>query len=136
MTQTSAIDLVTAYYRAFNARDWAGMLDRLHEDVRHGVNEGGVRGGRASFKEFLAHMDHCYEEQLSDIVVMANADGSRAAAEFIVSGVYKVTDPGLPEAHGQTYRLPAGAFFEIDGDRISRVTTYYNLKKWIAQVSG
>ena len=58
-----------------------------------------------------------------------------AAAEFIVSGTYKQTDAGLPEARGQTYRLPAGAFFEVAGGKIRRVTTYYNLKDWIAQVS-
>ena len=67
---------------------------------------------------------------------MTNESGLRAAAEFVVHGAYLATDEGLPEANGQTYVLPAGSFFEIDDGLISRVTLYYNLKDWIAQVSG
>lgn len=36
---------------------------------------------------------------------------------------------------GQTYSLPAGAFFDVREDRIARVTTYYNLQELIRQVS-
>ena len=45
------------------------------------------------------------------------------------------TDAGLPDANGQNYRLPAGSFFTLEGGLISRVTTYYNLADWVAQVS-
>lgn len=128
-------DLIKAYYAAFNAKDWAGMAACVAEDINHFVNEGDKRGGRSAFAEFIAHMDDCYDETLTDIVVMPSADGSRAAAEFIVNGVYKKTDAGLPEARGQTYRLPAGAFFDVKDGAITRVTTYYNLKEWIRQVS-
>ena len=80
-------------------------------------------------------MSRCYKEELTDMVIFSSDDGTRAAAEFIVNGTYLVTDEGLPEAKGQTYRLPGGSFFELKDDRISRVTTYYNLADWIAQVS-
>ena len=40
---------------------------------------------------------------------------------------YKVGDEGLPAAHGQTYVLPGGAFFDVRDGRIARVTNYYNL---------
>ena len=43
---------------------------------------------------------------------------------------------GLPPANGQRYSLSAGIFFEIDDGLISRVTTYYNLADWIAQVEA
>jgi len=133
---SATTDLIARYYAAFNAKDWEGMLACLTDDVRHDVNEGGERGGKARFGEFLAHMDHCYDEQLTNIVVMSDAGGARGAAEFIVNGTYKATDDGLPAARGQTYVLPAGAFFEIAGGKIARVTTYYNLKNWIAQVEA
>ena len=61
---------------------------------------------------------------------------TRAAAEFIVTGTYKQTDEGFPSAMGQTYRLPGGSFFELRGGRIARVTTYYNLKDWLAQIGA
>ena len=40
-----------------------------------------------------------------------------------------------PDAAGQTYVLPAGAFLAIDDGRISRLTMYYNLADWTAQVA-
>jgi steroid delta-isomerase-like uncharacterized protein len=132
---TATADLIHRYYAAFNAKDWTGMAACVSEDLNHFVNEGDKRGGRKAFAEFIAHMDDCYDELLTDIVVMPSADGTRAAAEFIVNGTYKKTDPGLPEARGQTYRLPAGAFFDVKDGEIRRVTTYYNLKEWIRQVS-
>lgn len=128
--------LIAAYYDAFNAGRTDDMLALLHEDVEHHVNEGKIRRGRALFAEFNAHMTESYRENLTDMVIMANEAGDRAAAEFVVNGTYLKTDPGLPEARGQTYRLPAGAFFTIRDSRIARVTTYYNLADWMAQVGA
>jgi steroid delta-isomerase-like uncharacterized protein len=135
MTRAEAIALVSRYYAAFNAGNPAGMLDCVAEDVEHRVNEGGIRHGRAKFAEFCAHMGVSYREELRDLVIFANDDGTRAAAEFVVHGTYLKTDPGLPEAQGQTYILPAGGFFALREGKIARVTTFYNLKDWIDQVN-
>ncbi|MEL6482351.1 MAG: ketosteroid isomerase-related protein [Pseudomonadota bacterium] len=134
MTDTEA--LIRRYYDAFNAGDTEGMIDCLADDIRHDVNEGQPRIGTEAFRAFCAHMTRCYRENLSEIAVMTDASGTRAAAEFIVSGTYLATDEGLPEATEQTYRLPAGTFFEVADGRIARVTTYYNLREWIRQVSA
>ncbi|MEK0085070.1 nuclear transport factor 2 family protein [Benzoatithermus flavus] len=131
-----SIETINAYYAAFNRGDREGMLALLTDDVVHDINQGGREIGKEAFRRFLAHMDRCYREELTDIVVMASPDGRRAAAEFIVNGTYLSTDEGLPPANGQTYRLPAGTFFELRDGKIARVTTYYNLKDWIAQVGG
>ena len=136
MTNAIARATVTAYYAAFNAADAAGMLACVSDDVEHRVNEAGIRLGRAKFAEFCAHMGVSCREELRAIEVFVNADGSRAAGEFVVHGQYLQTDPGLPEAKGQRYVLPAGAFFDLKGGKISRVTTFYNLNDWIAQVSA
>ena len=126
---------VEAYFAAFNAGDTEGMLACLADDVAHHVNEGQVRRGKALFAEFCEHMNHCYQEELTDMVVFEAEGGTRAAAEYIVNGTYLATGSGLPEANGQSYRLPAGSFFSLEGDKISRVVTYYNLADWVAQVS-
>ncbi len=129
-------DIVARYFAAFNAGDAEGMLALVSDDVEHHVNQGEVRRGRAVFAEFCAHMGVSYREELRDLVIFANDDGTRAAAEFTVHGEYLQTDPGLPEARGQRYVLPAGSFFALRDGRITRVTTYYNLQDWIAQVSA
>lgn len=128
--------LINAYFAAFNAADTAGMEGLVTDDVAHHVNQGGVRTGRAAFAEFNAHMTTCYKERLSDIVVMVSDDGTRASAEFVVHGEYLSTDEGLPPATGQTYTLPAGSFFDIRDGQIARITTYYNLQDWLAQVGA
>ncbi|WBL33764.1 nuclear transport factor 2 family protein [Sinirhodobacter sp. HNIBRBA609] len=135
MPRATALATISAYYDAFNAGDTAGMEALLTEDFEHHVNEGQIRHGIESFRAFNAHMTRCYREHLSDIVVMANDAGTRAAAEFVVNGVYLQSDDGLPEAKGQKYILPAGAFFTLRDGRIQRVTTFYNLADWIRQVS-
>ena len=131
MTET-----IARYFAAFNAGDTAGMIDCLADNVAHHVNEGNIRKGKEKFAEFCAHMERCYKEELSDMVIFSAQSGTRAAAEFIVNGTYLATDDGLPEATGQTYRLPAGSFFDLKDDKITRVTTYYNLADWMAQVSS
>ncbi|MGI3170711.1 ketosteroid isomerase-related protein [Pseudooceanicola sp. C21-150M6] len=128
-------DIIKTYFDAFNAGDIPAMLDCLTDDIAHHVNEGKIRTGKALFTEFCAHMERCYKETLTDMVIFHDASGTRAAAEFIVNGTYLATDAGLPEARGQTYRLPAGSFFTLKNGKIARVTTYYNLADWTAQVS-
>lgn len=128
--------LISAYYAAFNRQDWDGMLALLTDDIAHDVNQGPRESGKDAFREFLARMDRCYSEQVCELVVMTNADGNRAAAEFVIEGTYKVTDGDFLEATGQRYTLPVGAFFDIRAGKISRVTNYYNLNDWLAQVGG
>lgn len=129
-------DVIDAYYSAFNAADTDAMMALLTDDVVHDVNQGERRIGKDAFAEFSAHMTRCYREQLTNITIMTETSGTRAAAEFVVNGTYVATDEGLPEANMQTYRLPAGAFFELRDGKISRVTTYYNLQEWTSQVLG
>ncbi len=132
--EMSATDTIRSYFDAFNAKDTEAMLACLDAEVAHHVNEGQVRSGKIKFAEFCAHMTHCYDETLTDMVIFEAEDGTRAAAEYIVNGTYLATDAGLPEAHGQTYRLPAGSFFTLKNGKITRVVTYYNLADWIRQV--
>ncbi len=136
MDRTDTLTLLARYYAAFNAGDWQGMLDCLADDVVHDINQSGSQHGKAAFAAFLAHMERCYSERLEQIVLMASEDGSNAAAEFIVHGQYLATDEGLPAASGQRYVLPAGAFFAVAEGRITRITVYYNLADWTAQVAA
>lgn len=134
MNQTTKT-LIETYYAAFNSGDMDTFLSLLTDDVVHDINQGAREIGKDAFRAFMDRMNRNYKEQLVDMVIMTNEDGTRAAAEFVVLGEYLVTDDGLPEAKGQKYRLPAGAFFEIRGGKVARITNYYNLEDWIRQVS-
>lgn len=129
------MSIVQRYFDAFNSGDVDAMINCLDDQVAHHVNEGNIRTGKEAFRAFCTHMNRCYDENVTDMVVFVNSDETRAAAEYIVNGVYMATDDGLPEARQQSYKLPAGSFFDIADGKISRVTTYYNLADWVAQVS-
>ncbi len=132
----TSLEIVKQYYACFNNKDWAGMLALLHPEVRHEPNQGEPRIGIELFTEFLQHMDESYEETLTEMVFFDEPTGERVAVEFIVNGIYKKGEEGLPEAHNQTYILPAAAFLGLKDGKISRVTTYYNLPLWIQLVSA
>ena len=129
-------DLIHRYYTSFNAGDMETFFALLTGDVIHDINQGERETGIPAFRAFMTRMNRNYREQLVDIEIMTNLDGSRAAAEFVVLGEYLATDDGLPEARGQHYRLPAGAFFELRDNKVARISNYYNLQDWLRQVGA
>jgi steroid delta-isomerase-like uncharacterized protein len=132
--------LVRAYYAAFNAGDVEAFLELLAEDIVHGINQGAEEIGKPAFRRFLEHMNRCYRERITELVVLTEPGGAWAAAEFVVSGSYIATDPGVPagtpHAAGQAYVLPAGAFFTLREGKIARISNHYNLGDWVRQVGG
>lgn len=128
-------EIIAAYYSAFNRKDVESFLSLLSESVVHDINQGKRESGKDAFRDFMGVMEAHYDEKAVELVIMASDDGKRAAAEFVIEGVYKKTQPGLPPAKGQKYRLPVGAFFELSGGKIQRVSNHYNLQDWIKQVS-
>lgn len=132
----ATVQLLTDYYAAFNRGDMAAFLALLTDDIIHDINQGDREVGKDAFAQFMARMNAHYKEEIVNISITTNETGDRAAAEFTVLGEYLSTDEGLPEARGQKYNLPAGAFFTIREGQVARVTNYYNLQDWIAQVSG
>lgn len=132
--------VVCAYYAAFNAHDTKAFLTLLTEDVVHDISQGAREVGRDAFRHFMAHMDRFYRERVEDLVVLVDATGTRAAAEFTIHGTYIATDAGVPEttppADGQSYMLPAGAFFTLRNGHVARISNHYNLDAWVRQVGG
>ncbi|MCW1884043.1 nuclear transport factor 2 family protein [Luteolibacter flavescens] len=126
--------LIETYYAAFNSGDREALLELLADDVVHEVNEGEAETGKDAFRAFLGRMDRSYRETVEELEIFTGPE-NRAAAEFYIRGEYLATDAGLPEAKGQTYHLRVGAFFEARLGKITRVTNYYNLRDWLAQVS-
>ncbi|HEX4894797.1 MAG TPA: ketosteroid isomerase-related protein [Solimonas sp.] len=136
MNPAATAELIRRYYASFNDRDWNTFFGLLDEDVVHDLNQGARETGKAAFRAFIDRMNASYSEQIVDISISTTTDGRRAAAEYVVLGTYLKTDTDLPEARGQTYRLPGGAFFEVRDGLVTRVTNYYNLQDWLKQVGG
>lgn len=126
-------ELIISYFDAFNRHDADVLLSLLHENVIHEINEGPTEVGLDKFRAFKAHMDACYREQITEMVVMV--EGDRGCCDFICRGQYLKTDAGLPEATGQSYSIPGCAIFTCVNGKIAKIASYYNLKNWIAAIS-
>lgn len=129
-------DLINQYYTYFNQGNMDNFLELLDEDVVHDINQGESQAGKKAFEIFMDRMNACYKETVKNLVIMTSEDGKHAAARFNIEGVYKTTDAGLPQATGQQYVLPCGAFFEVNAGKIIRVSNYYNLNDWLKQVEN
>lgn len=128
--------LIRKYYEAFNAGDMTAFLGFLHEQVAHDINQGDRQIGRTEFAAFMKRMNRCYKEQIVELIIMIDDDGTHACAEFVVLGEYLATDQGLPPAKNQKYQLPGAALFDIKDGKITRVTNYYNLQEWLRQIGA
>jgi steroid delta-isomerase-like uncharacterized protein len=126
--------LIQTYIDGFNSDDLDAMLSVLSDGLIHETNEGETRVGIEQFRQFKQYMAEHYDERLQDVVIMES--GSRGGCEFVVNGVYKKTDGDLPAANGQPYAIRAAFFVDTDGGKITRITSYYNLKKWVEAVSA
>jgi len=132
---TTTRSLLESYYQAINAQDMEQFLALLADDVTHDVSQGEREVGKSAFARYMKRKMSRFREHIFNIEIMTNEDGSRAATEYTVLGVYLDTEEGFPAANGQTYRLPGGAFFEIVDGKISRVSGHYNLRNWLMQIS-
>ncbi len=136
MSEAETGALVKRLVAAFNAGDHEAMLAGVSEDVVHDASGGGREIGRNKFRWFLAQRARHCREEIGDLVVMTGEAGGRAAAEFTLRGTYLSTLEGLPEAGGQRYSLPAGAFFEIEGGLVSRITCCLDRAEWARQIAA
>lgn len=127
--------LILRYCAAYNRRDIDGMLDCVSDDIIHDINQGTRETGKEAFGNCLRRTQRSYREEWSDIVVMCIDDGTRAAAEFTIHGVYQAAAAGLPPAQGQRYTLSAGVFFAVHQGKIARMTPYYNAHERMAQIA-
>jgi len=126
--------LIEAYFSALNARDWNRAAMLLREDVIHDVDEGGREIGRRAYRDFLQRAAQTCREEVGDLEIMISRSGRRAAAEFIVRGVYLATAAAGRDGATRRYELPLGAFFEIEDGLISRITTYCNTAAWLSRI--
>lgn len=127
-------DLLQRYFQALNDRDIRACLALVSDELTLEPNQGFAEHGRDAFAGYLERQLHCYRETIESLVIMAEPQGRHAACEYHVSGEYLATDDGLPEACGQRYEMRVGAFLEIRGGLISRISLHFNLPNWLAQV--
>ena len=138
MPQTRMRALVNTFFAAFNAGDTSKLSQLVTEDIVIEVNQDGPRSGREAFLAVASLLRLTYNERVCSLRVMVSEDGQRAAAEYTVS-----SQQGTPPFatvrrafEGAGYQLRAGSFLEFRGERICRITTYYNQPDRVLESDG
>ncbi len=126
--QAAALALLQRYFDALNAGDFDALGELLAPHLIHDTQSECRELARAAFVDELRQAQHLCREHHYDLELMCNADGSRAAAEYTVLGVYLDADVGeaAESGAGQIYRLSGGTFFELERGRICRITQHSN----------
>jgi steroid delta-isomerase-like uncharacterized protein len=126
--------LLGEYFAALYIRDIDGLLDCVSEDVVLDINQGERVIGSAALRAYFFEQFYHFRESASDVRTLISESGYFASAEYAVSGTYLVTIDEWPAANNQAYQLRVGCFFEIDDERISRISPHYNLNKFKQQL--
>lgn len=116
MSRQRAVETLKRLFVALNAGERDAALACLTGDVAFDTFEGTREIGRERVRWVLAERGRFFRETMRDLVLMADESGRRAAAEFTLRGLYQGQAPGLPEATGQAFSVPGGAFFDIEDD--------------------
>jgi steroid delta-isomerase-like uncharacterized protein len=130
-----SLEIIKKYYDAFNHKDINAILALCTEDVINDPNQGDSQAGKDKLKAFLETAWAHFDETVSDLVLMANADQSKIASEYLVRGIYYQTKPGLFPSTNQKYEIYPVTVFTVKNGKIARMTRYYNTKKWLDMVN-
>lgn len=127
-------ELVLGFYAACNRGDAAAILAMVTDDIVHEINQGSREQGKEALERYINNANGSLRQSVRDVVVMSTQQGRRAAAEYVVDGRYLKTIAKRPAAHGQSYHLSGGTFFEIEDGKIARISNHFNLADWQRQV--
>lgn len=128
-------DIVRAYYAAYNEKNTDQLSALMMADVVYEPNQGKKMTGSDKYKEYVADTFKTVEEKCNDLVVYSSSRSKKIVAKTNVSGKYIKDVEGYPKAHGQSYKIQVLEVFEIVDSKIKSLSTYYNEKDWVAQIS-
>ena len=120
MSRTATIALIKRFFDAINSADAEAAANCLHEDAVRDTGGGAREFGRQAFREFLVYRQAETGEQIGDAMIMANDDGTRAAAEFTRRG--RRRDASGIAGGGESYSVSGGMFFAVEDGSIVRIT--------------
>ncbi len=113
MSDTESIN--HAVIEALNARDFAALAAKVHEDVSiSGIGEG-MDNGRDALRDRLARHFEAFDESYGDALVMSDALGHNVAIRLTAHG---------KSAAGATYSKEKILLLELEEGSITRIAFF------------
>jgi len=132
MVEMKFLSLMGLVLLGWSANSMAGMSP---QDVVYEPNQGKKMTGSDKYKEYVTDTFKTVEEKCNDLVVYSSSRSKKIVAKTNVAGKYIKDVEGYPKAHGQPYKIQVLEVFEIVDSKIKSLSTYYNEKDWVAQIS-
>jgi steroid delta-isomerase-like uncharacterized protein len=104
--------------------------DCVYEDATMGV----VNRGRDELRGFARGIFEAFPDFAIDLTSRFVA-GGYAGMEWAMAGTHRGDLPGLP-ATGQRFSLRGATVVELRGDRIKRLTDYWDMATFLKQVGA
>jgi len=122
------------YLAAWNTHDVEKLLSFFTDDAVYDCTPmGKASRGRKELKDFFSSTFTNFHDFKIEMKSAFNA-GERGAGEWVMSGTFANSNiPGMP-ATGKSFSVPGVGITEYSGDKISRVTNYWNLAAFLQQV--
>ena len=132
MGSSSAEGLVEDWASVWSSHDVAKVLsiftdDCVYEDVTMGV----VNHGKTELATFARDIFGAFPDFTLQLTSQFAA-GSWAGAEWTMSATHKGDLPGLP-ATGKRFSIRGATVFELQGEKIRRVSDYWNMVTFLKQ---
>jgi steroid delta-isomerase-like uncharacterized protein len=126
--------MINDYLSAWNAHDVERILSFFTDDCVYNCTPmEKVSRGKNELKDFFSNMFTEFPDAKIEMKSGFNA-GDRGAGEWVLSGTFAHSNnPAMP-ATGKKFSIPGVAINEYSGDKISRVTNYWNLASYLQQV--
>lgn len=126
---SDASSVVSAMRAAYNENRWADLPGMVTPNVvsRIGPNAETVGPkGLMGVLEYYAQYSHVHFQ-----VLKLFTQRSAVAVKAQLNVTYHTTEPGMPEAVGQTFQVPLAGFLDVVGGRVDRISLVYNYEDWL-----
>ncbi|VVT27031.1 nuclear transport factor 2 family protein [Rhizobium sp. EC-SD404] len=124
--------IITSFLDALESSDGDALVGFLDEDAVHDDGHGERIVGGSAIRDALIERVSALNERHTDRLVLVSQAGDRVAVETTLRGTYERSLDGWPEAGGQSFSVPAGLFFEVEGAKIVRFSRYLDQRAMTA----
>jgi len=131
----TSLSIVAQFIENYNEKQWRNLFNVLDKHVILEQNEIAVIQGIQAFDSFICKMTHAFDERLFDIhYYYSTTCASKLSTQYQVEGYYKNGNFKRP-ANNQHYSITRYSFFEISNGKITKISTFFNRKKMIDQIT-
>ena len=119
---------------AWNTHDVNKIASFYTDDcIKEDLAIGKATHGKKEMKTLIVSAFTAMPAMSIKLVTIFNSD-NWAATEWIMTGSYSSTFPGMPQATGKSFSVRGASIMELRNDKINRISDYWNYASYLQQI--